>query len=625
MTHAVTWSIDAVGAVTVASGPFRISGMFPACDGVPLRPCSVSTDTDRVNWLLPDGGVVRLSVRPDNDALIVQLSLLGFPQAPGRIALCTRSQVVGGVRAWCLAEGMAGGSTCMELPAQKAQRSAGCSALIAKDGSALGIWAEDQQRFIHHALWEGSRLDLSWGTEGIPLANGTLDLPALRFAWAADPWSIITRMLDACARAAHVVIRPRERTWCSWYYFYHHFSRADLDAVLAGLVAQPDRGGVSVVQIDAGYCTSIGDWLEPNHLWPGGLRPAFAAIAAAGYTPGVWIGPFMVGNRSRLWREHPEWLLRDLDGSPVTPIRNYGEIRLWHYPDEEYGVLDTSHPEAFAYLRTVFTTLVAWGARLFKTDFLYWAMQDSSQVRRATPGRTSTELLRDVMRMIREVLGSDRYLLGCIAPYAPCLGLVDGMRIAGDVGPQWSGGFNPQSMLNETRHAMALDGRWFHSDPDALLVRDFHTGFLDHEVEALALWQAMTGGNICTSDPLHRCAPERQQLWRLCDSSRAPFPAFAPGYGLAPTEKEISTAVRDLGDGRWVLLALNASEQPHAVSIPVSAVAGLGSAWIRAWRPQAETKATNSDHVSATLPAHAARLWLISQAAEVGLPSTLSG
>lgn len=626
VAHPVHCAIAADGSIDLEAGPFTISGIYPAFDGQPLRPRMVGLDKTGhatvVDWLLADGSSVSLGIATEPDRLILRLSASGMTRTPGRIDIIHRARVRGAARAWCMAQGMGGNARRIDLPAKTSVRSSICSAGFAADGSALGIWIEDHRRHLSAMHWDADTLTATIDTECVHPAGGVLDLPALHIAWDADAWRMLTRMVDAVGGAMGCAPRSRTRTWCSWYYFYHHFSRGDLDGVLAGLRSLPDRGGVSTVQIDAGYCTSLGDWLQPNHLWPGGLQPAFDAIAAAGYDPAVWIGPFMVGSRSRLALDHPDWLLRDGSGALLCPIRNYGEHRLWHYADEEYHVLDTSHPDAFAHLREVIRTLVRWGVRYLKTDFLYWGLHDSSQVRRAKPGRTSVEYLRDVMQMIRDELGPERYLLGCIAPHGPLLGLVDGQRIAGDIGPQWSGGFNPQNMLDESLHALAVDGRWFHSDPDALLVRDFHSGFLPHEVEALALWQAVTGSNLCTSDPLHRCASERKDLWRFCTATGIPGSGIVPRYATGPEER---IALRDLGDGRWAVLALNTSEHARRLDLPIIDCIARTKAWVHPWRPVSEQLPFHSDRILADLPSHAARLWLISEQRQDALPATLAG
>ncbi|MGE5557992.1 MAG: hypothetical protein ACM3WV_05195 [Bacillota bacterium] len=53
--------------------------------------------------------------------------------------------------------------------------------------------------------------------------------------------------------------------------------------------------------------------------------------------------------------------------------------------------MDTSHPEAFAYLRHVFRTLRKWGAVFYKIDFLDWGFKDSTKVKRHAPGKTSMQ------------------------------------------------------------------------------------------------------------------------------------------------------------------------------------------------------------------------------------------
>ena len=81
----------------------------------------------------------------------------------------------------------------------------------------------------------------------------------------------------------------------------------------------------------------------------------------------------MVGNRSRLYAEHPDWVVRDrASDAPLAPMKFYGEFR-WHKRSEEYYVLDITHPQAEAYMRTVFRTWRQdWGCGYFKTDFMHF-------------------------------------------------------------------------------------------------------------------------------------------------------------------------------------------------------------------------------------------------------------
>ena len=222
----------------------------------------------------------------------------------------------------------------------------------------------------------------------------------------------------------------------------------------------------------------------------------------------------MVGSNSRLYREHPEWVIRDLAGRPVPEWRHYGpEDGL---TDPEHYALDASHPDVVEHLRTVFRTLKQWGATVFKTDFLDWGLKDSARVQRHDTTRTSVEAFREVLQAIREEIGPDSYWLACIAPYAPCLGFADGMRVANDTSVAWSDG-SQGNMLQETMATQYANGVLWRNDPDCVILREQRTLLAPAEIEALALWSGILGGAVTTSDALHRLSPARLALWRFLE------------------------------------------------------------------------------------------------------------
>ena len=306
---------------------------------------------------------------------------------------------------------------------------------------------------------------------------------------------------------------PPAYHWCSWYYCYHNFDRVQLEEYLTGLEKMEEKPPIRYFQIDAGYFPSTGDWLECTERFPLGLQEAFERINQAGYLPGIWVGAFMVGNRSKLYRQHPDWILYDLDDKPVRPWITDNEPKPWGYQDEEYYILDTSHPDAMEYMRNVFTTLHDWGARMFKTDFMLWGLQDSSRVKRHTPGKTSVEYFREYLQMIREAIGEESYWLGCIAPFIPFVGYADGMRIGGDVGSSWNGEFGPQNMMQCLVGNNYINHNYYQIDPDAVMLREFQIRLDEREIHSLALLAAMSGSCIYTSDPLHLIKKDRQKLF----------------------------------------------------------------------------------------------------------------
>jgi len=75
-----------------------------------------------------------------------------------------------------------------------------------------------------------------------------------------------------------------------------------------------------------------------NTKFPSGFENNIKKIQKLGYRAGIWIGPFMVNERSEVFKKHPDWILHNLDGSLV---------REWENKEEgDTYILDASNPEA---------------------------------------------------------------------------------------------------------------------------------------------------------------------------------------------------------------------------------------------------------------------------------------
>jgi hypothetical protein len=306
--------------------------------------------------------------------------------------------------------------------------------------------------------------------------------------------------------------------WCSWYNLYAYINEENiLDHLHAAqTVAAREKLPMRVFQIDDGFTPEMGDWLEVKPQFPRGIKPLLEDVRSAGFIPGLWIGPFMVGNRSHLYRDHPDWVVKNRkSGVPITQMRFYGEFR-WHKRSEEYYILDTTHPEAFDYLRKVFRTWRhEWGCEYFKTDSMHFGSEYGPD--RAVwhkPGMTRIENWRRVAEMIREEIGETLWL-GCGCPLWSSVGLVDGIRIGRDVGVAWSGDYSAQSLLRDQSCRNFANQILWQSDPDCVLLRERFSDLSEEEIKSLAIYAGMTGGVIMTSDHLGELSPNRLNLWRL--------------------------------------------------------------------------------------------------------------
>jgi alpha-galactosidase len=169
-------------------------------------------------------------------------------------------------------------------------------------------------------LWDRVPHDGNVAAEPLVLFGGSEVEPALR-DWAG--------LVAAEGPLPPRVPQRRITGWCSWYNLYAAISEENILEHLRAARAFRDEHEVplEVFQIDDGFTPEMGDWLEAKPHCPRGMAPLLADIAAAGFRPGLWIAPFLVGNRSRLYADHPDWLVQRPDAGPLVHMKFYGEFR----------------------------------------------------------------------------------------------------------------------------------------------------------------------------------------------------------------------------------------------------------------------------------------------------------
>lgn len=376
------------------------------------------------------------------------------------------------------------------------------------------------------------------------------------------------------------VSEQRITGWCSWYSLYAAITEETLlDHLEGARQAKAEGLPLRVFQIDDGFTPEMGDWLEVKPQFPRGMAPLLADIAAAGFVPGLWIAPFLVGNRSRLYRDHPGWVVQQRDrDAPLVYSKFYGEFR-WHKRSEEYYVLDVTHPEAEAHIRGVFRTWARdWGCRYFKTDFMNAGSEfGPDRARWHRDGLTRIEIWMRMARLIREEIG-DALWLGCGSPIFAPVGLVDAVRIGRDIGVSWSGHQSAESLLRDQTTRSFANGILWQADPDCILLRDRFHELSDLEVESLARFAGLAGGVLMTSDHLGELSPARKALLRelLADGKARPcdFPRLGAAVGR-PDPDLIVQRVRG-GPGGDLVSLFNAGDRPFEDTVP-----GIGTVSLR--------------------------------------------
>lgn len=278
-------------------------------------------------------------------------------------------------------------------------------------------------------------------------ADGPVDAAA--FVGGIDP--ALADFGQAFARGAGVhELRAAPTMWCSWYHYFLDVDAGDIAENLAEMGRH--RLPFDVVQIDDGWEAGLGDWTTYSESFRR-LPELVERIRDGGRRAGIWMAPLTVGSDSRLASEHPDWLI------PGGGL-NWGQ--------QLFG-LDVTHPGAAEYIATAAATVRGLGVDYVKLDFLYTG---------ALPGRRHEDIppiaaYRRGLSLMREAFGDDTFLVGCGAPLLPSVGLVDAMRVSGDV-------FNPDDddpgtvrLRGETAiQARAWQqGRFWVNDPDCLIAR----------------------------------------------------------------------------------------------------------------------------------------------------------
>jgi alpha-galactosidase len=366
--------------------------------------------------------------------------------------------------------------------------------------------------------------------------------------------------------------RAAPEGWCSWYYYHTAISQAELEKNTDAAGALRGKLPLRMIQLDDGYAADIGDWFERSPKFPSPLRDISDRIRAAGFTPGIWISPFIVRPGSRMQREHPDWLAGGVQGV-------MSNVKITWLRDTL--TLDVTRPEVAGYLRELIRTAVQdWKFPFLKLDYLY--MPAAKHVRFFDPTVTRAQALRRALAIIREAAGEKTYLLGCGCPLGSGIGIFDAMRIGPDVDPFWKphvfrrtwaarGDPTVPAAWNSVRNMLArapLHRRWWWNDPDCLLARDAETDLTADERRTLAAAIALSGGMVMLSDNLTALSPDSI---RLAQSLFPPLyrAAQLPAWrGEAPPRLAV-LPLRGAQGAWWVLGLFNWSDRPVRESISV--------------------------------------------------------
>ncbi len=318
---------------------------------------------------------------------------------------------------------------------------------------------------------------------------------------------------------------PKIKGYSSWYNRYQKINEQNIFNDLTGSCSLFDPG--DLFQIDDGWESYVGDWEESDpNKFPHGLNPVVQKIHDCGFSAGLWLAPFVCEKKSRIFREHPDWLLR---------YKN----RFWKNGPNWGGSysLDIDNPDVLSYLRSAFSRIFdEWGFDLVKLDFLYAAAPhhtgDHGDPNDGAFTESRAARMTRALEFLRECCGN-KLILGCGVPVMPAFGLVDYCRVGSDMSLDWDDKFfmrtlhrervSTRQSLNNTFFRRQLNGRAFGNDPDVFFLRNKNISLSAKEKLYLAAVNALLGSVWLTSDDPGSYNEEKtaqyQQIAKLRDAS----------------------------------------------------------------------------------------------------------
>jgi alpha-galactosidase len=180
-----------------------------------------------------------------------------------------------------------------------------------------------------------------------------------------DPYAVLNTEVSDFVRR-HLGIRlnkiPQKPVFVynTWEPFFHNIN----DKMIRELADAAAECGIEEFVIDDGWQDSYGDWGINKEKFPGGLKPVFDYIKSKGMKPGVWISLGSAESISNVYKNHPEWLVRKADGSPVSLHADFDKMYNW----ETYSMCMTTG--WYDYIKGVILNLVKeHGLEYIKGDF----------------------------------------------------------------------------------------------------------------------------------------------------------------------------------------------------------------------------------------------------------------
>ncbi|MDO6605646.1 glycoside hydrolase family 36 protein [Arenibacter palladensis] len=420
-------------------------------------------------------------------------------------------------------------------------------------------------KFIGRISYDRRRMLISLDTEGLILEPG-------------ESWELEDFMLDAGVNEVlygELVVEinknhPPRRTgtiptgWCSWYCYGPDVTNEIIKHNLDVFATQLPE--LKYIQLDDGYQPFMGDWLDPNPAY-GNVRETIDDIRKKGFEPAIWVAPFIAQKESKIFREHPNWFVKNSENEPL----NSSTVGFGGWRNGPWYSLDGSNPEVQRHLENIFKVMrEEWGVNYFKLDANYWGAihggfhYDSKATR--------IQAYRQGMEAVLRGCDENTVVLGCNAPIWPSFGLVTAMRTSGDISRTWE---VIKTTAYENLYRSWQNGRIWDSDPDCVVLAD-DTIFNGEEEITEDEWMFhataihAVGGLILSGDKAVNLNEKELDILKKL--------LVPTGKGASFNTTTLETGLTDLGDRQYYYF-FNWGEVPVDLSVQLKTKGRLVDFW----------------------------------------------
>lgn len=371
--------------------------------------------------------------------------------------------------------------------------------------------------------------------------------------------------------------------WSSWSCIYGYITEENMLENSKNFADRFRERGADLIQMDHGWQKgNIFDVFWTNHpeKFPSGIADLGKKIKDMGMEFGIWMAPGIISDQSEEFDNFKPHIAVH-NGEMVRPRK--GNKDASDVKDGSIYAMNISEDYVKDLVRTMFRRAKEeYGVTYFKIDFLVdmlFPAADAAHPLVYSEGY-SVELYRELMRIIRETVGDETFLLSCGAPVGESVGYFDAIRVSpditwgGDGTPGHPGAWNIMRMdAQNTLLRNSYHRRTFINDPDAVLLRNFDNEYekdgLNLSFDEAKMWvstAAMCGGHVLLNEEVAKISDDRLKL----------FEDIVPPLGIAARPKNFfeypwcSESYIDIDENTKIVALYNWGDEPIEKVVDIS-------------------------------------------------------